>query len=244
MNSHSSSSCLLTVIAIFVTVTAVCGAPFVPPPAKFAGHYANSSIIQEVVGSGSKITDREALIKTLPTVITHDVDTLIQCCDSPSTVTDQPSNSYCRLCNTMCHIGFMDARHSNHQLRTMCRCHAVSPCLHISFVINKALYGVPNNVGNHDNVSVEYRTFITSVQYQITLLGLPIMSWYCMWLTVFVYFYKEGHMHIRYVQNFTVSIASFTYITLIVEYIRQPTAIKLSGMLVYIYYFNAFTILS
>jgi len=244
MNSHSSSSCLMTMIAIFVTVTAVCGAPFVSPPAKFAGHNANSSIIKEVVGSRSKITDRVALIKTLPTITTHDVDTLFQCCDSPGTISDQPADSYCRLCNTMCYIGSMDARHGSHQLRTMCRCHIVAPCLHISFVITKSLYGVPNNVGNHDNVSVEYRTFVTSAEYQITLLGLSIVSSFCMWLTAIVYIYREGHVHIRYVQNFTVSITSFTCITLIVEYIRQTTAIKPSGMSVYVYYFNAFTILS
>jgi len=231
MNSYSSLSCLLSVI------TTVCGAPFVSPPAKFAGHYANSSTIKEVVGAGSRITDRVALVKTIPRMITHNGDTVLQCCDPPGTVTDQPVNSYCHLCNTMCHIGAMDSRHDSHQLRTKCRCYVVAPCPHISFVINKTLYGSAlNNVGNHDNVPVECRTFVTSVGYRLTFLCLSITSWLCMGFTVSIYFYKVDSVHIHYFQILKVRIALFTYITLMAECIKQPTAIyiKPSGMSIYI----------
>jgi len=59
MSSHASTSFLLAVIAVFVTTTAVSSDHIVSTPAKIAGHQKSSSSIalQNVVGTGSKLTD-------------------------------------------------------------------------------------------------------------------------------------------------------------------------------------------
>lgn len=61
MNSHISSSCLLAVIAIFMTTTAVMS-HIVSPPAKIAGHNSISSIaLKKDVVAESKITDSSTI---------------------------------------------------------------------------------------------------------------------------------------------------------------------------------------
>lgn len=219
MNSHASSSCLLSVIAIFVTVTAVSGALIVPPPAIIAGHNAISLVHKQVVvsESPSRITDPIAVIKTTPKAITDgDSELTTHCCYPDETFTDQTTSSLCEICNRMCHPGAMDARHNSNQSRTMCRCYSVEPCLHISFVIDKT-------VSNHANAPVLYGTFTLSKYYQHTFRVLTIISCFSAVMNSLIYFFLNSIEHSRYVENFSIGIASSTYIAFLSEKTRKPT---------------------
>jgi len=238
MNSHESSSCLLAVTTIFVTVTAARGFHIVSPPAKIAGHDSRSS----VVGAESRITYPITVVKTPPNTITANDSDLIQCCDHwwNGTFTNQRAPTLCKHCNEMCRLGAMDARHNDHLLRTVCRCHAVASCLHVSFAMNKTLYGganlAPKNDGNHDNVPVAYGTLTKSAWYRLTFVVLTFLSSFMMITTAFIYYLLKSRKHSRYVENLTISIASSSYIALIDEKIRHSTVadFKSTGMSVYI----------
>lgn len=236
MNSHVSSSCLLFVVAIFVTVTAVSGAQIVPPPAIIAGHNAISLVHKKVVGADSRITDPISVIKTTPKmIIDGDSKLLTHCCYPDETFTDQNTSLLCEMCNRMCHPGAMDARHNSHQSRTICRCYAAEPCLHTSFVIDK-----PDS--NHANVPVLYGMFTVSKWYQLTFRVLTIISCFSAAMNAFVYFFLNSNEHSRYVESFSIGIASSTYAAFLSEKNRRPTPadFKSSSMYIYIYYYDAF----
>lgn len=214
MNSHASSSCLLSVIAIFVTVS---GVHIVPPPAIIAGHNAISLVHKKVVVAGSRITDPIAVIKTTPKAITDgDSELITHCCYPNETFTNQTNSSLCEICNHICHPGAMDARHNSHQSRTMCRCYAVEPCLHISFVIDKT-------VSSHANAPVLYGTFTLSKCYQHTFRILTIISCVSAMMNAFVYYFLNSLEHSLYVENFSMGIASSTYNAFLSEKTRKPT---------------------